>query len=267
MAGCQLAEWRAEKAMEQAAQAGRKIRDSDIVNVLDAWKFRRNDKRANVIPDGQGFVMSEMLGLVCIRTYSKLMVAHQTRKFPKVTRLLCQFLHDNPPQGMPKGARFPFTTICINKDYAARRHRDKNNTGLSIVRAVGDYQGGRLKYWPGDLGPKAVPDVQDLKESDKLVLDVRGRSVALDSTKAHEVEPFTGRRYSIVYFTIPRIERCDRAMQRRLSRLCGLDIWSLRTSRFIWRQVPTASGGQDRPGSTGDGPAAAAKGREQREAS
>merc|ERR1719343_266153 len=123
-----------------------------------------------------------------------------------VTKLLCQYVYDNPPPGLQKGDRFPFTTICINKDYAAKRHRDNNNCGLSIVRALGNFKGGRLKYWPDDPGSKGI-DVSELAESDAVTLDVRGRSVALDSTKAHEVEAFEGRRYSLVYFTIPWIEQ------------------------------------------------------------
>uniref|UniRef100_A0A7S0FE79 Uncharacterized protein n=1 Tax=Pyrodinium bahamense TaxID=73915 RepID=A0A7S0FE79_9DINO len=237
MTGCKLAEWRSERSLAHAAQTGRRIRDTDVTFVLDAWKFRRNDRRKNVIPDGKGFVSSEMLGLVCVRAFHRLVIAQQSRKFPLVTKLLCQYLHDNPPPGLPRGSQFPFTTICINKDYAARRHRDNNNLGLSVVRALGNFKGGRLRYWPDDPGAREAPDVETLKESEAVVLDVRGRSVALDSTKAHEVEAFEGRRYSIVYFTVPRHERCAEEVRSLLSERCGLELKDDQSAEDIWRFV------------------------------
>lgn len=236
-AGCKLAEWRSQVSLAQASKTGRKISDHDVTFVLDAWTFRKNDKRRNVIPDGKNFVNSEMLGLISIRAYRKLVVAQQSAKYPSVTKLLCQYVYDNPPPGLQKGDRFPFTTICINKDYAAKRHRDNNNCGLSIVRALGDFKGGRLRYWPNDPGSRAAPSVDSLEESQALTLDVRGRSIALDSTKAHEVEAFEGKRYSIVYFTIPWIEHADETVRSTLSEQCGLQINELNESEAVWRSV------------------------------
>lgn len=237
MTGCKLAEWRSERSLLAAARTGRRIRDTDVTFVLDAWKFRRNDKRINVIPDGEGFVSSEMLGLVSIRAYRKLVVARQSTKFPNVTKLLCQYLYDNPPPGLPRGTQFPFTTVCINKDYAAKRHRDNNNCGLSIVRALGNFKGGRLKYWPEDPGPRMAPDVNKLDNDAALVLDVRGRSVALDSTKAHEVEPFQGRRYSLVYFTIPWVDQTSQDIKATLKKTYNLEIKPHTASEETWQCV------------------------------
>lgn len=237
MTGCKLAEWRAERSLLNAGRTGRRIRDTDVTFVLDAWKFRRNDKRINVIPDGKGFVSSEMLGLVSIRAYRKLVVARNSHKFPSVTKLLCQYLYDNPPAGLPRGTQFPFTTVCINKDYAAKRHRDNNNTGLSIVRALGNFKGGRLKYWPDDPGPKQAPDVNKLGESEAVVLDVRGRSVAMDSTRAHEVEPFEGRRYSLVYFTIPWVDSASKEVKESCNNQFGLELRPHVASEDIWKTV------------------------------
>jgi len=257
MTGCRLAEWRAERSLAQAERTGRKVRDTDVTFVLDAWKFRKNDKRKNVIPDGNTFVSSEMLGLVNVRVYRRLVVAQQSMKFPMVTKLLCQYLYDNPPAGLKKGVQFPFTTVCINKDYAAKRHRDNNNTGLSVVRALGNFKGGRLRYWPEDPGPREAPDVNKLDATDAMVLDVRGRSIALDSTKAHEVEPFEGRRYSLVYFTIPWVNQTDGKTRDCLMQRCGLEIKQWESSEDVWRSVKQPSltsqgGGQAKPGSVDD---------------
>jgi len=70
--------------------------------------------------------------------------------------------------------KFPFTTVCINRDYAAKRHRDANNMGVSVVRAFGDFAGGRLRYFPDD---NCVGCVEDLDKSKSVVLDVKHRSV------------------------------------------------------------------------------------------
>jgi len=231
--GCRLAEQRAEHILAQ----GTRIRDKDVEHVLEVWVFRRNKKRINVMPDGKQFVNSEMLGLTRIRAYQKFVVASQTRKFPLVTKLLCKFLDDNPPKGLERGTRFPFSTICINKDYAAKRHRDNNNMGVSVVRGLGTFTGGHLRYWPQDPGPKTMPDVEGLELSDSVVLDTKRRSLCVDSTKAHEVLPFEGKRYSLVYFTIPGYERSDKAVKEFLAERCGLKCIDRKASEPVWTRA------------------------------
>mmetsp|Transcript_30738 Transcript_30738/g.60422 ORF Transcript_30738/g.60422 Transcript_30738/m.60422 type:complete len:571 (+) Transcript_30738:51-1763(+) len=237
-ASCRLAEQRAEQILAQ----GTRIRDKDVENVLETWVFRRNKKRVNVMPDGKSFVNSEMLGLTRIRAYQKFVVASQTRKFPLVTKLLCQFLDDNPPKGLERGTRFPFSTICINKDYAAKRHRDNNNMGVSVVRGLGTYTGGHLRYWPQDPGPKTMPDVLGLELNDAVLLDTKRRSICLDSTKAHEVLPFEGKRYSLVYFTIPGYERSDKPVREFLAERCGLNCVDRKASEPVWERATASAG-------------------------
>jgi len=222
--GCRLAESRAAWILEQHARLGRKITDTDMVGVLDAWSFRENKARTNVIPQGTKFVHSEMLGLVRIRAFSKYVVAKPTHRFPLVTRLLCRFLEDNPPAGLNHRMRFPFSTICINRNYAAKRHRDRNNMGMSIVRAFGNFTGGRLRYWPDDPGASMAPDPETLDAKNGVPLIVKGRSVVVDSTKAHEVEPFSGNRYSLVYFTIPNFQKCSQEARDFLCKECEVPL-------------------------------------------
>jgi len=224
VAGCRLAESRAAWILEQSARQGRKITDTDMIGVLDAWSFKENKARVNVIPNGKKFVHSEMLGLVRIRAFSKYVVAKPTQRFPLVTRLLCRFLEDNPPKGLNNRMRFPFSTVCINRDYAAKRHRDSNNMGMSIVRALGNFTGGRLKYWPDDPGASIAPDPETLDARDGVPLVVKSRSVVVDSTKAHEVEPFQGKRYSLVYFTIPNFQKCSQEAMEWLCKECEVPL-------------------------------------------
>merc|ERR1711957_229781 len=111
---------------------------------------------------------------------------------------------------------------------------DSNNQGLSIVRALGNFQGGKLKYWPNDPGPKVMPDVAALDTSDAECLNVHGQSVVVDSTKAHEVEPFEGKRFSIVYFTIPTYERSGPDVREFLETNCGLEFVKPADAEDFW---------------------------------
>merc|ERR1740122_801277 len=126
--------------------------------------------------EGVSQVSSEMLGLIRIRMYSKFVVAARSREYPHVTQLLSRYFRDHPPDGQEKGVDFPFTTVCINKNYAARRHRDVNNVGLSTIRALGQFSGGKLRYWPLD---GCTGHVDHLQESDSVLLNVHGRTVCM----------------------------------------------------------------------------------------
>ncbi len=48
----------------------------------------------------------------------------------------------------------------MNYGFSAKLHRDGNNAGPSLLRALGDVKtGGRLRYFPEDTG--ALPLVED----------------------------------------------------------------------------------------------------------
>merc|ERR1719240_302471 len=96
---------------------------------------------------------------------------------------------------------FVSTAINLNADYAGRRHRDGNNEGPSVIRAVGKFQGGKLRYWPSDIKRNPRPDLDTLKQSDASIFDLKKNTTIFDGNRAHEVEDFTGERYSIVFFT------------------------------------------------------------------
>lgn len=77
-----------------------------------------------------------------------------------------------------------WTTIMINDNYLALPHKDKNNDGESWIVAFGDYTGGEL-------------NVEGVKH------DIRYKPFKMNAeTQEHWVEPWTGNRYSIVFFRI-----------------------------------------------------------------
>lgn len=85
-----------------------------------------------------------------------------------------------------------FNAITINQDYQCAIHRDKNNSGDSVIVAFGEYDGGQLELHEGDL---------------KGIHDIKHKLFQHDFTKTyHSVLPFTGNRYSIVYHYRPTAE-------------------------------------------------------------
>ena len=79
-----------------------------------------------------------------------------------------------------------WNAITVNQNYRANKHRDKNNDGKSFLVAFGDYQGGNLKILEGDLSGSH---------------DIAYKPIVADFSKMyHEVEEFTGERYSLVFY-------------------------------------------------------------------
>lgn len=80
-----------------------------------------------------------------------------------------------------------FNSITVNQNYAAKKHRDKNNKGNSFLVSFGDYSGGHLKILEGDLSGTH---------------DINCKPIVTDFSKVyHEVEDFTGERFSLVFYT------------------------------------------------------------------
>jgi hypothetical protein len=121
---------------------------------------------------------------------------------------LLALLQDVSLEGDPPSS---FTSVCVNVDYAAELHVDGRNAGSSTVLGLGDYEGGAL--WVADeegdvafvvtdeqvTGLSLRPGVFLLGRS----YDVRRRWTTVDGAAPHRVEPFSGRRISVVFFTVP----------------------------------------------------------------
>lgn len=81
-----------------------------------------------------------------------------------------------------------WNSITVNQNYQAAKHRDKGNEGESFLVAFGDYQGGCLTIHEGDLSGSH---------------DIRHKPIKTDFSKIyHSVEPFTGNRYSLVFYKL-----------------------------------------------------------------
>lgn len=87
--------------------------------------------------------------------------------------------------------KIPYTSITVNQNYQAAKHRDKGNVGNSLLVAFGNYTGGELEILEGDFQGKH---------------DIRHKPIITDFSKAyHQVLPFQGERFSLVFYTIKNI--------------------------------------------------------------
>jgi len=139
-------------------------------------------KRKNVTRRGDTFPRGMCLGMTESWTRGPTQ-STITRQKPLITMLLCDFVRWEVPG-------FEFTSIQVNKDYAAALHVDKNDAGNSIIIGLGDYSGGELWVDDGSCSGHC--------------LDVRDTWHRLEGHTPHEVMPFKGRRYTLVYFTRER---------------------------------------------------------------
>lgn len=184
----------AKAALSSAKSSGRRITDDEITQCLEAWGYARNPNRTNVFPDGRQWVWSDTLGLIRDRLGS-IHVQKATTKYPEFTELIVKWLTDRLPKEVK---HFKFTSLNLNKDYAAKLHRDGNNFGPSMIAAFGKFEGGELNYWSEDNKQSKLEKLPD-KPTEKFQI---GSGLALfNGNSAHSVSDFKGHRYSIVYFT------------------------------------------------------------------
>jgi predicted 2-oxoglutarate/Fe(II)-dependent dioxygenase YbiX len=85
---------------------------------------------------------------------------------------------------------FDYTTIQYNKNNKCAKHKDSKNIGESIICGLGDYEGGRLIIY-------------DYMGKDKVYINIKNRFFKFNGSQyAHETEPFTGNRITLVFFNI-----------------------------------------------------------------
>jgi hypothetical protein len=191
----EMADKLATALLKDAEETGRRVTDREIHEVLARWTFHRNEARQNVLPDGATFVYSDTLGLVHTRT-GTYAATRATKDYPNVVRLLNRWVKDRRPAELEHD--FPFTSISLNAGYAAKRHRDGNNAGPSMIHAFGRFNGGQLGYWPED---NKGCGVEKLQAKDRVTFDLAKDLVLFDGNRAHEVDDFQGERFSVVYYT------------------------------------------------------------------
>lgn len=208
-----MAELEAKEVLAQVAKENRTISEVEVTRVLDLWGFARNPNRINVMQEGQTWVHSDTVGAIARRD-GLILPTPPTMKYPHFMKVMAAYMHDNLPPELKD--TFVYTSININKDYAGARHRDQGNSGPSFLKALGDFKGGQLQYFPGDDKSKKL---EELKVGDSLKVDIKNGFCFFDGNRAHQVEAFEGHRYSLVYFSCARFWKMPPAEQKALKEL------------------------------------------------
>ncbi|CAK9011214.1 DnaJ protein ERDJ3B (Chaperone protein dnaJ 19) (AtDjB19) (AtJ19) (Endoplasmic reticulum dnaJ domain-containing protein 3B) (AtERdj3B) (Protein SCJ1 homolog ERDJ3B) [Durusdinium trenchii] len=184
----------ADRLAARFLQESEEVTDAQVLAVLSEWGFEENSSRQNVMPRGRTFIYSDILGAVRTRM-GAVQLTQPTALYPNVSRLLCKNFQQS------SGMAIPHTSMCINKGYPSKKHRDSHNEGPSAIKGFGSYDGGELLYWPRDSGQSLA----SLAESDASVLDIR-TPTAFDGCRAHATKAFQGTRFSVVLYTVKNFE-------------------------------------------------------------
>ncbi len=85
---------------------------------------------------------------------------------------------------------FKFTSIQINENHRASKHKDGYNVGKSYIIGLGDYDGGDVRLYT-----KNGDSYKDI--------DIHNRFATFNGSELeHQTRPFTGERYSLVFYNI-----------------------------------------------------------------
>ena len=184
-----------------AASADRQLERDEILAVLRLWAFDRNRSRKNVAPTGVTYVHSDAFGAIADRR-GGVNVRSTTLSYPAVPRLLNRWLAESLPD-----ERLPHmhTSIQINKNFASKLHRDKNNLGPSYIISLGVHSGGELQYYEDDNGTYDLDQLQDDPLIIRTVHNISQKMLLCDGKRGHAVLPFAGERFSVVFYAIANV--------------------------------------------------------------
>ena len=159
-----------------------------------------------MLPEPGVGVQSATLGLAGPKVAC---ITNLTCEVPSLLQLLCRWFRESCAE------HIEFTSIQLNLHFSCRRHRDFGNIGTSATKALGDFGGGNLIYWPWD--DKETP-LGALDEDHAVTLDTRQWCV-FDGTKAHQAQPYEGTRVSLVFFQSTAWRWADDDTKWRLAHL------------------------------------------------
>lgn len=130
--------------------------------------------------------------------------ASKQKKHNKITELATKFIKEYDPD-------FKYTSIQFSKCMRTPIHRDRNNVGESVIVGLGDYKGGTLDIYDGDIMSS---------------IDVHHKPYKFNgSTTYHKTGDFEGMRYTITFFNIkpfPETEHKDTSMNYNKMELADL---------------------------------------------
>lgn len=156
-----------------------------LLQVLSDFEFPQV-RRPNVGGQYEGFV----LGLINSWAGKGDKSGHQQiparrtnmEKYEEVKSLSFELLQKYDPE-------FKFTTIQFNKNKKMIKHIDGKNVGDSYILGLGDYEGGDLIVYDENDKPNKI--------------NIKNKFHKFNGSKFyHEVDDFTGNRYTLVFYHI-----------------------------------------------------------------
>lgn len=121
-----------------------------------------------------GIGHSISLGRVSDRYHHKMGNGRYDSKYPELKKAIWALGKKIVP--------FPFTTVQVNYNYKTKPHIDGHNVGNSLILGFGDYSGGDLVVSGKSYNIKNTPTIFN------------------GSLHLHSTKPYTGERYSLVFF-------------------------------------------------------------------
>ncbi len=109
------------------------------------------------------------------------------------------------------------------------------------MKAFGKFEGGVLKYWPDDDGQWPL---EKLRTEDAVTVDTSTGQLLFDAKRAHLVTPFTGERYSVVYYSIQQFVKASADVVAFL-RGCGVQFPTEETRAYFSSLVAPPRGYTD----------------------
>ena len=98
-------------------------------------------------------------------------VSQVSSAYPNLCKLITGWVKTSLPED------FPFSSLQINYNYAARKHVDGNNIGPSYIRSLGKHTGGEL--WTAD----AFVEATDEDTGEKYVKGGGGQQVLIPASR------------------------------------------------------------------------------------
>ena len=159
----------------------------------DSWPTQ---ERPNVTPDGKA-VQGMCLGAVFVLGGVGMAVSQVSSAYPNLCKLITAWVKTSLPE------EFPFSSLQINYNYAARKHVDGNNIGPSYIRSLGKHTGGEL--WTADAFVEATDEDTGEKYvkggGGQQVLSCSGGWKLFNGNAEHYTKPYQGTRISFIAFS------------------------------------------------------------------
>jgi hypothetical protein len=113
------------------------------------------------------------------------------KRFAAAFKLLVEFGNAVVPVG------WDYNTITLNKGVLAKKHKDSQNLGRSVLIGLGDYEGGQIRVW-------------DRHDENPVDYETKMQPAMFNGgLQYHETQPFTGERFTIIYYRQKKAGECE----------------------------------------------------------